>query len=224
MPKSTITFALSCALALTFACVAEQPDTPDSQSSRSAKLGNECKHDGHCGAGLVCEPEGPGCGPGSACVPGCHEDEDCGEAEHCEQLNCFTCPCPGQCEPDVDADCSDDDDCGAGSVCEPSGPLCGPDNTCVPGCHGDDQCADNEFCQQLNCLTCPCPGQCEPVPDPGCADDYDCAPGTVCEPEGPGCGPSNACVPGCHSNADCSYGQSCQQVFCFTCPCPGQCS
>lgn len=53
--------------------------------------------------------------------------------------------------------CKDDKDCAKGEVCE----RCGNDATCTPGCHTDAQCGDNQKCQQVQCIRCPCPGQCE---------------------------------------------------------------
>jgi len=53
--------------------------------------------------------------------------------------------------------CDKDDDCSAGSVCE----KCGPEGQCVPGCHNTLQCAKGEYCNQVQCIRCPCPGICE---------------------------------------------------------------
>lgn len=125
--------------------------------------------------------------------------------------------------PDADTlECEDDSDCDPGSVCEPSGPSCGK-NQCVQGCHENHDCAPGQTCTAVTCVTCPCPGYCEPAGPVPCTSDADCGPGTVCELEGPGCGPNSYCVPGCHANADCGPGETCNTVQCFTCPCPGIC-
>lgn len=58
-----------------------------------------CKTDADCAHGSVCEPTNPGmCDDSSKhCVPGCHQASDCDTDQTCTILNCFTCPCPGQC-------------------------------------------------------------------------------------------------------------------------------
>ncbi len=122
----------------------------------------------------------------------------------------------------AEAKCQDDSDCGPGTVCEPSGLNCDV-NTCVPGCHNDYDCNPGEGCTIVECITCPCPGYCESTGPVACKTDEDCGPGTVCEPEGPGCGPNHYCVPGCHDKLDCAPDQTCEEVVCVTCPCPGNC-
>ena len=81
-------------------------------------------------------------------------------------------------------ECNDDSDCDPGSVCEPSGPGCGK-NACVKGCHEDYDCDPGEACTVVTCITCPCPGYCEPTGPVPCTSDADCGAGTVCELEGP---------------------------------------
>ena len=62
-----------------------------------------CTDDTECDTGTVCEP-GIGCDSTALiCVPGCHYDTDCPTNEHCMELACLTCPCPGMCTP-TDAD------------------------------------------------------------------------------------------------------------------------
>ncbi len=53
--------------------------------------------------------------------------------------------------------CNKDNDCPGGQVCE----KCGPEGACVPGCHTSDQCQEGEYCNQVQCIRCPCPGICE---------------------------------------------------------------
>lgn len=56
----------------------------------------------------------------------------------------------------ANAACAKDSDCPAGHVCE----SCGPQRECAPGCHTDDQCPKGERCTRVQCIRCPCPGQC----------------------------------------------------------------
>lgn len=53
--------------------------------------------------------------------------------------------------------CDKDEDCSKGSVCE----KCGAEGQCVPGCHNNAQCEAGEYCNQVQCIRCPCPGICE---------------------------------------------------------------
>jgi hypothetical protein len=54
--------------------------------------------------------------------------------------------------------CNQDSDCPGGQVCE----GCGESNKeCVPGCHESSQCPSGHKCQQVQCIRCPCPGQCQ---------------------------------------------------------------
>lgn len=222
----TIPLSLSLAFAFAIGCDVEpQPDDEFRKIAASPGGGAECKTDAHCAAGTVCEPTGPACLPSNnACVPGCHEDTDCADDEFCQQLDCFTCPCPGECLPEDDG-CDDDDDCAPGTVCEPSGPRCSLDDMeCVAGCHDDADCGAGQICDNVECVTCPCPGNCIDDGPPPCKSDADCAAGTVCEPSFPGCGVDEMeCVPGCHDDADCGPYSNCETIYCFTCPCPGQC-
>ena len=55
--------------------------------------------------------------------------------------------------------CDKDEDCSQGSVCEKCGSQ---EGQCVPGCHTDSQCGEREYCNQVQCIRCPCPGICEP--------------------------------------------------------------
>jgi len=118
---------------------------------------NECSGDSDCSSGSVCELS-TGCDDPSICVPGCHEDSQCGAGERCNIVQCFTCPCAGRCEAEPGA-CNTDADCGAGLVCELS-TGCDQPTQCVPGCHDDAACPDGQHCLQPQCLTCPCPGFC----------------------------------------------------------------
>lgn len=55
--------------------------------------------------------------------------------------------------------CQQDKDCPQGQVCE----GCGGNEpkSCIPGCHEHAQCGPGQRCQQVQCIRCPCPGQCE---------------------------------------------------------------
>ena len=182
----------------------------------------DCRGDGDCQRGEVCELGGPECDT-PTCVAGCHDNEQCGQDRFCQDVQCVTCPCPGQCaDLDPEPECRNDGDCAAGEVCELGGPDCNR-AVCVPGCHDTRQCGQDQICEDVVCVTCPCPGRCQDVaPDPICRNDEDCGDGQVCELGGPNCR-TPVCVRGCHDRADCADNQACQQVECLTCPCPGQC-
>ena len=58
-----------------------------------------CGGEQECPAGFVCEPTTPQC-TDPRCIPGCRVGgAPCGCGLVCNQPLCFTCPCPGQCEP-----------------------------------------------------------------------------------------------------------------------------
>jgi Cys-rich repeat protein len=120
-------------------------------------------------------------------------------------------------------ECVSDDDCDDGQVCEvvSRGAAMANQNQCVTGCHEDSQCSAGERCEEVVCITTPCPGQCVAGADE-CSDDSDCASGSVCELS-TGCEAPSTCVPGCHDASQCGAGESCRTVECFTCPCPGIC-
>ena len=94
----------------------------------------------------------------------------CPKGALCQNVECFTCPCPGLCET---VGCAETGICPKGTVCEPLGPPCGKPSedractdavlVCVPGCHMDRDCDRGERCMQRYCLTCPCPGVCSAV-------------------------------------------------------------
>ena len=181
-----------------------------------------CRDDTQCPDGEVCEP-GSGCVGANACVPGCHSNDDCAQDEICNtDVFCFTCPCPGSCEPTTGAgDCRLDADCPDGQVCEGAGDACATP-TCVPGCRTADDCGPRQRCNQQFCLTCPCPSVCEDTNTPDCRFDRDCANGEVCVPGGANCD-TPVCVPGCRNQRDCDRNQRCETVECLTCPCPDVC-
>ncbi len=121
------------------------------------------------------------------------------------------------CEPE----CESDSDCPGGTVCELS-TGCQSPSQCVSGCREDSQCGPGEFCNQVQCITCPCPGICEPH-DESCETDADCPSGEVCELS-TGCQQPLQCTPGCREDSQCPAGLVCHQVLCITCPCPGLCA
>jgi hypothetical protein len=109
------------------------------------------------------------CGPGS----------DCGDGFHCEYPE-GQCGGVGQCVADYDAcyeiyapACGCDgetygNDCfaraasgGVAHMGECSAPPPPPE-----GCASDADCGENETCEQVWCITAPCPALCMPVPEP----------------------------------------------------------
>jgi Cys-rich repeat protein len=117
----------------------------------------ECRVDADCPGGSVCELS-TGCEAPSQCVVGCHDDSQCQSGESCNQVQCFTCPCPGICEAPTGS-CSSDSDCPTGTVCELS-TGCTEPSQCVTGCRDDSGCGPGEVCDVVQCITCPCPGLC----------------------------------------------------------------
>ena len=118
-----------------------------------------CDGDGDCPGGEVCELS-TGCESPTQCVAGCHDDSQCQRGEFCNQIQCFTCPCAGSCEPREET-CENDGDCASGLVCEPT-TGCQLPQKCTPGCREDSQCPAGLICNQVLCITCPCAGICQP--------------------------------------------------------------
>jgi len=56
--------------------------------------------------------------------------------------------------------CSADSDCSGGEVCESCPGVNGGRSACTPGCHHDSQCPAGQQCRVVECVSCPCPGQC----------------------------------------------------------------
>ncbi len=121
-----------------------------------------CGVDGDCPAGNVCDYVSFG-SPARACFPGCHQSDQCGSDHVCPSsakcVGCVGCPCVRQCEPAGVVGCDKDADCSAGMVCE-TGPNCGLPKACILGCHESAQCGTGRTCLQVQCFTCPCPGDC----------------------------------------------------------------
>jgi hypothetical protein len=98
-----------------------------------------CTYDSDCNperTGEICQPLACACNGESTCVPGCNDDEDCGEAEHCdtESHHCAPIPCSEQ------APCPPSFTCGDGlcgrTACD-SDLACGA-SFCVNGyCYGE---------------------------------------------------------------------------------------
>lgn len=105
-----------------------------------------CRGDDDCPQGEVCEPGPPGAAGqigASVCVPGCHEDVQCGPGHSCRKVECVTTPCPGFCVPEKCGDCYSDADC-------PEILQCNVHETCMVAC---------------DCPLCAvCAGECVPRP------------------------------------------------------------
>ena len=135
---------------------------PEPADDAHSRLGSEkpdpqyCRTDDDCGFGSVCES----CDSSRTgqCVTGCRDDRACKLPETCQKVTCVTCPCPAQCAPPPPPPaCKDDSDCKEGYVCD----GCSSDAlSCVPGCRAGTVCASGEKCQEVTCVTCPCPGYC----------------------------------------------------------------
>ncbi|MFP2928511.1 hypothetical protein ACLESO_25615 [Pyxidicoccus sp. 3LG] len=65
----------------------------DADDGPSVPAGGVCQSSSQCLIDYACA----GCANEDAhCLPGCSTDADCSEG-HCEQQQCITCPCPGNC-------------------------------------------------------------------------------------------------------------------------------
>ena len=164
-------------------------------ANRSACLprGGECSQPGDCNADSDC-PDTHFCNERLFCQLGCVGDVECPTGMVCTNLHCHPA-------------CSVDDDCGSSGECRPDGHCripggcvssadCPEPEThcdltsqmCAPGCERDNDCLDaNKECVDGRCL------------ERGCAGNYHCAFGEICELE------SGRCVEaqGRHCEAGC---------------------
>lgn len=131
-----------------------------------------------------------------------------------------------------------EDGCYCDTQCATYGDCC-PDyqGVCTPGgCTSDDECGPGKHCEQVMCITTPCPPLCVDDPTPsGCQGDADCGAGQrcnipMCIPEGP-CPPAqcvdvanDSCATrcggqapsGCYCDAACAgYGDCCADRVTF---------
>lgn len=178
------------------------PGVPDRICFDGQVVGPECAPDpdtGDCSWRIgECRDDRVGCRGDSECA----EDQACNAAEVC--LPDPTCPnctvCYGWCV-DADDDCVGDRDCEAGSVCEPDSDG---DSVCAPGCHLDAQCDAGEYCEEVQCVRAPCPGQCSDL-----CNLIDCEVGYTCV--------GGECVSdadSCSRDTDCPIGQLCREGLC----------
>jgi hypothetical protein len=227
-----------------------------------------CCEDDECGDGNVCVyiDNGNACLPEQPDGM-CWQDSHCGEQEYCQ--GAVPCPCSWDCDGDGwdipgtckgtggDMCCMTDMDCpqfynGKLMFCliEEGNPFVV--GTCQPmaspgkcwseaDCYMLQTCKGSGFCP---CgMDCQAPGttmgDCTPLPESCCYDDFDCTDGTVCrgtfqeenmpgrcvpDPNGPECLFDAQC---CWNNADCAAGSACKNVSicgCIElCPVCGDC-
>ena len=191
--------------------------------------GGDCERDSEC-------PPDAFCNELLACQPGCADDTACPNGEVCHGLRCGP-PCATNDDCDAGLECDGDGHCEVpggcvtGADCEVPETYCDRDaRMCVDGCEIDDDCQD----ATKECLA----GACRPR---GCAGNYHCAFGEVCDHDTRGCvpAPGRHCEPGCdpmESETSCGdTGQRCLSLqdedemplgdFCFE-PCqpaPDEC-
>lgn len=184
---------------------------------------NTCGSAADCPEGAACSRIGclAGCTPGAGdcrrgygcttnprfgnvCVPGCEDDDDCGDGEVCDPTRGFAGG--GECFSDsanVGDACESDRECPVGGLCLAEEFQGWPAGSCITfgcdvpsnmGCEGDAVCiaaADGT-----------------PLCIDGCEEDGDCRDGYVCE--GGTRFPDRAyCQPGCTSDDACSDGRVC---------------
>jgi hypothetical protein len=155
--------------------------------------GGECSRPGDCAVDADC-PDDHFCNEQRYCQRGCDNDTGCADGLVCENLRCAPrcegsgdCPAGGECQPDghcrIPGGCVTSRDCGMPEThCDLQ------TNRCVPGCERDEDCLDaTKACEA---------GRCRPR---GCAANYQCAFGEVCQLETGDCIPA----PGRHCEAGC---------------------
>lgn len=164
-------------------CAAVQPCDDDAQ----CPLDHFCNDTGRCQEGclgndLAC-PNGELC-QGLRCGPPCVNDGDCGDGGECQDDG--HCRVPGGCL--SSADCVE-----AQTYCDVA------QRQCVPGCQVDDDCFD----ATLECVANACRER-------GCAANYQCAFGEVCELESAQCVEAEGrhCEEGCDPMDEASCGDT----------------
>jgi len=106
-----------------------------------------------------------------------------------------SCDDPRYCGGTPGYQCDSDRECAAGCYCTDAEPEDGQWGTCVESgyCGSASDCGPGMTCDD---------GTCKPT-NRGCMSDYDCPSGTVCDPAGQYCVPTQACDGGCPMGTRC---------------------
>ncbi|GBN12717.1 Fibrillin-2 [Araneus ventricosus] len=170
---------------------------------------NPCSIYGACGQNAICKAINHdricACAPGfsgnphTLCsripvLPECIVDRNCSLSQICQSQRCV----PG-CR--SNANCPYDETCLHGRcqlVCQLSG-ACGQNAHCTPVGH-------QPHCSCPADLTGDPQVSCQPIPEPGCRRESDCAVSQICV--------KSECVPGCRSHSNCPFDKACVNRIC----------
>ena len=223
-------------------CTEEEIEIPVTDSLAGCGCGELCTQYGQCQPGICstdadCE-DCSYCYHGT-CVPGCDDENPCGEGECCQAADG---KCHLQCT--QDDDCPDPEMCLAGGCCGiacdaviycsatsgcPEGQYCDGAGVCQQGCREDSDCDATEICFQFQCEpacvadgdcdedeVCNNYGFCEAAPKPSCSTDNDCDPDYICK--------NTECTRGCRTDDQCEGEQVCKDNRCaFICSTSQEC-
>ena len=156
----------------------------------------DCVSDSDCSDGTFCNAQ-------LYCQPGCTADVECPNDEICENLRCkVPCAVDGDCDPA--GECQPSGHCRVPGGCVTSADCPQPETycdvmqqQCVAGCERDNDCLD----ATRECVG----GNCRPR---GCAGNYQCAFGEVCDLDTAQCVAAEGrhCEPGCDPMDEASCG------------------
>jgi hypothetical protein len=188
------------------------PPPPPPAPSDAQNLGKRCEVDADCAGNLLCltaasDPFGAGGGPaGGYCSMPCQGNTDCPVTGLCARTPADDGLCLRTCVIDGPGECGGRADVACIDIGAPA---------CLPACNSDEGCGDRR-CDIAG-------GLCVDAPEPECAADADCAPGTICDTANGECVP--APDPGCSVDTDCASGEICdtETAECVAAP-PSSCT
>ena len=121
-------------------------------------------------------------------LPGqCFNDDECKSDDYCGDngVRCIMAPCTANynvCQPreDKGAYCDRNRVCKPGLHCDAEKQQCVADDA-QTGCTSSKDCPVDQICQQVYCITTPCPALCG---NPACTDDKQCGADGYCDATG----------------------------------------